>query len=52
MTVKNEGGIVTKDLAFLVDAASTSSFKGTPANNLASILNTNKWNTRNKRVLL
>jgi hypothetical protein len=38
MTVKNEGGIVTKDLAFLVDGASTSSFKGTPANNLASYL--------------
>jgi hypothetical protein len=39
MTVKNEGGIVTKDLAFLVDAASTSSFKGTPANNITQFLN-------------
>jgi len=38
MTVKSDGGIVTKDLAFLVDAASTSSFKGTPATNAAKTL--------------
>lgn len=36
MTVSNQATIVTKDLAFLVDAASTSSFKGTPASNLTT----------------